>query len=214
MSRVSTGGVPTSVTAPVDMPQPPPSKRAITTLNNPVAHIANHPDLAVVEGGGSDTAGERTIASSQFAIMGSLFKRNEARDGGSDGIAEAPRARHWMQTALAKAKATASDLAGEWRERWVVVDGSTMQYWPSRQVYEAGKPGNLATPQTLRGYEVLDIIHLPTYYLQLHTAYHLLLTTYCLLLTAYYYLLLATCYLLLATCYLLLATYCLLLTTY
>ena len=100
-----------------------------TLLDNPVALVDSHPDIA-----NDDTAAAAASTSGDFAMRGLLYKR----------VAAASARRR-----------LASAVTSEWRERFFVLAAGHLQYWRSEADYEAGKAGALDNPIDLRGFEVL-----------------------------------------------------------
>ena len=120
---------PTSSTAPPRARASARRPSCTTLLDNPVALVDSHPDIA-----NDDTAAAAASTSGDFAMRGLLYKR----------VAAASARRR-----------LASAVTSEWRERFFVLSGGHLQYWRSEADYEAGKAGALDNPIDLRGFEVL-----------------------------------------------------------
>ena len=138
-SRFGGSAATSHTTAPLvaaDAQTAPPGARApagrpacTTLLDNPVALVDSHPDIA-----NDDTAAAAASTSGDFAMRGLLYKR----------VAAASARRR-----------LASAVTSEWRERFFVLSAGHLQYWRSEADYEAGKAGALDNPIDLRGFEVL-----------------------------------------------------------
>lgn len=114
-------------------------------LDNPVAVIESHPDVSGTPEA-ADGVGMR-LGSSEFEMMGSLFKQDAAASQPGETEDTSRRRRNWMRSVVSNA------IGGEWRERFFVLRDGQLRYWRTEADYQAGKPSS--EPIQLGGYEVL-----------------------------------------------------------
>ena len=119
--------------------------RRPSILNNPLANIDYNPD-AVNHG---EQLLPARVGGSELNHCGMLSKRSQ--QVGDGAAASSPRPR--MSTATLRR--LASSVAGEWNERFFVLQDGQLNYWHSEADYDLGKPPRLEEPIDLSGHEVL-----------------------------------------------------------